>query len=59
MSKQIRQKRADTKIGTIEKKYGVDFGVRQDMKLGNYLEKEGLSSMSQALRNIEKRSSKK
>lgn len=55
MSKQIRQKRSDTKIGTIEKKYGVDLGARSDMKLGNYLKKEGLASMSKALQSIEKK----
>lgn len=59
MSKTIRRKRGDTRIGNIEKKYGVDFGVRPDMKLGNYLKKEGLSSMSKALKNVEKKSSKK
>lgn len=55
MTKQIRQKRADTKIGTIEKKYGVDLGARSDMKLGNYLKREGLPSMSKALKNVERR----
>ncbi len=59
MSKQIRQKRIDTKIGTIEKKYGVDLGARSDMKLGNYLKKEGLPSMSKALKSVEKKSFKK
>lgn len=29
--------RSDTKVGTIEKKYGVNLGVRSDMKIGNYL----------------------
>lgn len=59
MSKQIRQKRSDTKIGTIEKKYKVDLGARSDMKLGNYLKKEGLPSMSKALKSVERKSSKK
>jgi len=59
MSKEIRQKRSDTKIGTIEKKYGVDLGARSDMKLGNYLKKEGLPSMSRALKSIEKKNDKK
>lgn len=48
-SNQIRRKRSDTKIGTIEKRYGVDFGTRSDMKLGTYLEKKGFSSLSKAL----------
>ena len=47
------------KVGTIEKKYGVDLGARSDMKLGNYLKKEGLPSMSKALKSVEKKSSKK
>jgi len=59
MTKQIRQKRSDTKIGTIEKKYGVDLGANSNMKLGNYLKREGLPSMSKALKSVEKKSSKK
>ena len=46
---QFRQKRADTKIGTIEKKYGRDFGVRSDKKLGNYLKEQGFPSLSKLL----------
>lgn len=30
---ELRQKRSDTKIGTIEKKYGIDLKVRSDMEL--------------------------
>ena len=30
-----RQKRGDTHVGTIEKAYGVDFGVRSDMQFGH------------------------
>lgn len=45
----FRKKRSDTKIGTIEKKYGKDFGVRSDKKLGNYLKEKGYSSLSQLL----------
>lgn len=59
MSQQIRQKRSDTKIGTIEKKYGVDLGARSDMKLGNYLKREGMPSMSKAIESVEKKSGKK
>ncbi len=50
---EIREKRSDTFIGTIEKEYGVDFGVRADMKLGNFLDREGYDSLKQALRDIE------
>jgi len=48
---QFRRKRNDTKIGTIEKKYGKDFGVRSDKKLGNYLKEQGYSSLSDLLSN--------
>ncbi|KKU01848.1 MAG: hypothetical protein UX03_C0035G0002 [Candidatus Woesebacteria bacterium GW2011_GWE1_45_18] len=46
----IRRKRSDTKIGTIEKKYGKDFGARSDKKLGSYLKQKGYSSLSELLR---------
>jgi len=45
-----RPVRSDTKVNTIEKKYGVDLGVRSDMKLGNYLEKKGYPSLSSMLK---------
>ena len=48
-SGQIRRKRADTNMGTVEKEYGRDFGVRSDKKLGNYLEEQGFSSLSKLL----------
>ncbi|XOA43046.1 MAG: hypothetical protein ACKKMO_01060 [Candidatus Nealsonbacteria bacterium] len=56
---QFKRKRSDTKIGTIEKQYGVDFGVRDDMKLGNYLKKKGFPSLSKALNRVEKGRKKK
>ncbi len=43
-------KRSDTKMGTIEKKYGVDLGVCADMKLGNYLKKKGYDSLADMLK---------
>ena len=46
-----RRKRSDTKIGTIEKKYGKDFGVRSDKKLGKYLKEKGYPSLSKLIRN--------
>lgn len=51
MSNDFRQKRSDTKMKTIEKNYGKDFGVRSDMKLGNYLKKAGYPSLSKLLKN--------
>ena len=47
----IRKKRSDTKMGSIEKKYGKDFGVRSDKKLGNYLSEKGYKSLSDLLKN--------
>ncbi|MBU2524345.1 hypothetical protein KKG71_04080 [Patescibacteria group bacterium] len=48
---QFRHKRADTQMGTIEKMYGKDFGVRNDKKLGNYLKEIGYPSLSKLLGN--------
>jgi len=56
---QFRQKRSDTKMGTIEKQYGVKFGVRSDKKLGNYLKEKGFSSLSKALNRAERGGKKK
>ena len=47
---QFAAKRFDTKISTIEKQYGVDLGVRGDMKLGNYLKEKGYPSLSRMLK---------
>jgi len=46
---QFKKKRSDTKMGTIEKKYGKDFGIRSDKKLGNYLKEKGYPSLRQLL----------
>ncbi len=46
---QITKKRSDTKMGTIEKKYGRDFGVRSDKQLGNFLKEKGYPSLSKLL----------
>ena len=37
-------------VGTIEKQYCRDFGVRSDMHLGTLLERTGLSSLNDLLR---------
>jgi hypothetical protein len=42
----LRDKRDDTHMGTIEEQYGRDFGVRSDMQLGTYLEKNGIASLN-------------
>ena len=42
---ELRQKRGDTHVGTIEKKYGRDFDVRSDTHLSTLLEREGVASL--------------
>jgi hypothetical protein len=42
----LRDKRDDTHIGTIEKQYNRDFGVRSDMELGTYLQKNHINSLN-------------
>ncbi|MFC1478751.1 hypothetical protein ACFL57_04760 [Candidatus Margulisiibacteriota bacterium] len=43
---QLRDKRDDTHIGTIEKQYGIDLGARSDMHLGNYLKSQDIASLN-------------
>lgn len=45
-SGQLRDKRDDTHMGTIEKQYGRDFGVRFDMRLGTFLKEKGIDSLN-------------
>lgn len=42
----LRDKRDDTYVGTIEKQYGVDLGVRSDMHLGTYLKEHRIKSLN-------------
>lgn len=46
---QLRDKRDDTHMGTIEKQYGRDFDVRADMHLGTYLELHDINSLNDLL----------
>ncbi len=48
---EIREKRSDTHVGTIEKEYGKDFGVRADMQLGTLLKREGVESLHELLKD--------
>ena len=50
---QYRKKRGDTLIRNVENTYGVDFGVRSDMKLSTYRCKERLPSLAKALEKAE------
>ncbi|TMI63660.1 MAG: hypothetical protein E6H07_12870 [Bacteroidetes bacterium] len=43
---QLRDKRDDTHMGTIEEKYNRDFGVRSDMDLGAFLDKNNIASLN-------------
>ncbi len=43
---QLRDKRDDTHMGTIEKQYHRDFGVRSDMQLGTFLKQKGINSLN-------------
>jgi cytolysin (calcineurin-like family phosphatase) len=45
----LRDKRDDTHMGTIEKQYDRDFGVRSDMHLGTYLEMHNIKSLNDLL----------
>lgn len=45
----LRAKRGDTHIGTIEKRYGIDLGVRSDMRLDTYLQKNNKESLNDVI----------
>jgi hypothetical protein len=46
----LRRKRGDTDVGTVERQYGRDFGVRSDMHLETLLRREGAQSLSELLK---------
>ena len=46
---QLRRKRGDTEVGTIEEQYGRDFDARSDMHLKTLLEREGAGSLHELL----------
>jgi hypothetical protein len=48
---ELRDKRDDTHVGTVEKQYGRDFGVRSDMQLGTLLERTGKKSLNDLIRS--------
>jgi hypothetical protein len=48
----FRTKRSDTLVGSIERKYGVDLGVRSDTKLSTYLKEAGYNSLSKLLEDV-------
>lgn len=40
------RKHGNTHVGTVEKTYGVDLGVRSDMHLSTYLQRRSLGSLN-------------
>jgi hypothetical protein len=48
---ELRKKRSDTHIGTIEQNYNIDLNVRSDMHLGTYLEKNNIVSLNDLINN--------
>ena len=48
---QLRDKRDDTHMETIEKQYDRDFGVRGDMQLGNYLKSKDIASLNDLIQS--------
>jgi hypothetical protein len=46
---ELRKKRSDTHVGSVEKEYGVDLGHRSDMHLGTLLKQEGVKSLDALL----------
>jgi len=43
---ELREKRGDTHVGTIEKKHYVDLGVRGDMYLDTLPDRKGVESLN-------------
>lgn len=43
---ELRDKRDDTHMSTIEDKYNIDLEVRGDMHLGTYLKEQGIKSLN-------------
>lgn len=47
---ELRQKRGDTHVGSIEQRYGREFNARSDMRLDTLLKRENAESLSDLLR---------
>ena len=48
---QLRDKRDDTNMGTIEEKYNRDFGVRSDKQLGHFLEENNIKQLNDLIQS--------
>lgn len=51
---QLRKKRNDTLVKTIENQYDIDLKVRSDMELGTYLEKNNIASLNDLINGKKK-----
>jgi hypothetical protein len=49
---QLRAKRGDTLVRTIEAEYGVDLGMRGDARLDTALDRYGVDSLTALLRKV-------
>ena len=49
---QLRRIRSDTQMDTLEKRYGIDFDVRDDMKWGTFKEETGVDSVREAIKTF-------
>lgn len=49
---QLRRIRSDTKMETLEERYNVDFGIRDDMEWGIYKDITGVDSVKKALKKL-------
>lgn len=47
-----------TKLGAVEKQYGIKFDASPNMKLGAYLKLKGFNSLGIALEKIERKAKK-
>lgn len=50
----LRRIRGDTQVATLEKRYGVDFGVRSDMRWDTLKDKLGVDSVKDALKKADR-----
>ncbi len=51
----LRKKRGDTKIGTIEKQYDIDFEVRSDKLLSTQLKDKNVKSLNELIKSTKKK----
>ncbi|HRH03395.1 MAG TPA: hypothetical protein PLN13_09380 [Bacteroidia bacterium] len=47
---ELREKRGDTHMGTIESQYGRDFNVRSDMHLDTFLKENNINSLNDLIK---------